>query len=313
MTTSIGHSRPGLLAIGVTAGLALELMLGSFLANIMRPKKTPVPLLIGLINIWGAIYMTFAFLAMFASDSSCKLFCFMTNLSSQLFLLTSDSFLLYVSYLLSNRGPRVFAIAIILILHRASWAIADLHYSTGHFDDYLQVCLYVQHPLTGTGYSVADIVCDIFSTVLIIYVAFTKLSMSSNMSLHLLRRNGCRSLALLATNSYCVYAFWNWDSDFFGFFVIYNLQAYIFARCVNYDLLFDEDVSTRMNSPQRSFREFYQNKANAPAGIGMGAEERLMQELERQFREDTADFEKPSSRGLAMAPPRTLRRIVTKT
>ncbi|KAJ3234940.1 hypothetical protein HDU81_001025 [Chytriomyces hyalinus] len=137
----------------------------------------------------------------------------------------------------------------------------------------------------------------------------------------------CRSLALLATNSYCMYAYWNWDPDYFGFFVIYNLQAYIFARCVNYDLLFDEDVSTRINSPHRSFRPFYPNGSkpvamNTGGGVGgLGGEERLMQELERQFREDTAEFEKSPSAATARGggggsggseAPRTLWKIVSK-
>ncbi|KAJ3263825.1 hypothetical protein HDU77_009849 [Chytriomyces hyalinus] len=196
-----GFEQTELFIIGAFVGAPLELCLGALLLKWTRPKKPGqskwqlAPILLDLVNIFGAAYQISNLIALFLDRTTCVPFYIFNNIASQLFFICSDMFFLYITYLMSDFSSWVLNFSIALTVNRIGWGLADVVYSGGLYVLEDAACIYVQNITTGTAYPLSDMLVDLFST---------------------------------------------------------GVMIYVIARCVNYDILFDEQLGKRLNQKSKA-------------------------------------------------------------
>ncbi|KAJ3396808.1 hypothetical protein HDU80_009829 [Chytriomyces hyalinus] len=252
-----GFEQTELFIIGAFVGAPLELCLGALLLKWTRPKKPGqskwqlAPILLDLINIFGAAYQISNLIALFLDRTTCVPFYIFNNIASQLFFICSDMFFLYITYLMSDFSSWVLSFSIALTVNRIGWGLADVAYSGGFYVLEDAACIYIQNITTGTAYPLSDMLVDLFSTGVMVHVVIHKLRVQSQFSFNLICRNGIRSATIAVISSFCMWAIGVWKSQFY-LTLMYNAQVYVIARCVNYDILFDEQLGKRLNQKSKA-------------------------------------------------------------
>ncbi|KAJ3262136.1 hypothetical protein HDU77_000494 [Chytriomyces hyalinus] len=252
-----GFEHAELFIIGIFVGAPLEVCLGALLLRWTRPKKAHqskrqiAPILLDLVNVFGVAYQVSNLIVLFLDETTCVPFYIFNNMMSQLFFIFSDMFFLFITYLMSDFSSWVLSFAILLTFNRVGWGIADVAYSGGLFILEDSSCIYSQNIITGTAYPLSDMAADLFSTAVMVHVVIHKLRVHSNVSINLVTRNGIRSATITAISTFAMWAISVWEDQFY-LTLMYNAQIYVIARCVNYDTLFDEQLSKRLNQKSKA-------------------------------------------------------------
>ncbi|KAJ3233463.1 hypothetical protein HDU81_002263 [Chytriomyces hyalinus] len=252
-----GFEHAQLFIIGIFIGAPLEVCLGALLLRWTRPKKPGqlkrqmAPVLLDLVNIFGAAYQVSNLIVLFLDETTCVPFYIFNNLMSQLFFIFSDVFFLYITYLMSDFSSWVLGFSILLTFNRVGWGMADVAYSGGLFLLEDSSCIYNQNKVTGTAYPLSDMAADLFATAVMVHVVIHKLRVHSNVSFNLITRNVIRSATITAISTFSMWAISERDDQFY-LTLMYNAQIYVIARCVNYDVLFDEQLSKRLNQKSKA-------------------------------------------------------------
>ncbi|KAJ3067622.1 hypothetical protein HDU98_009164, partial [Podochytrium sp. JEL0797] len=79
---------------------------------------------------------------------------------------------LYKSYIISDKNVWVMRLAILIALNRFVWGVLDCWQTYYVWDQ--GSCYYMQNPTTGIGYSVGDILSDVFATLTAIVITFKR-------------------------------------------------------------------------------------------------------------------------------------------
>ncbi|TPX55330.1 hypothetical protein CcCBS67573_g09485 [Chytriomyces confervae] len=159
-------------------------------------------------------------------------------LVAQIFYVLFDVFMLMKTYAVSAFSPNVLIGCIAVGLYRVSWAVVDIAKSHGYWDPEERRCAYYQYPVSGIGYNSADIIVDVFSTIVALAYNWKHLKTSiSQIRKVLIQENLLRSLIILALNSFEIYAALSWTNAF-DCTMAYQSQNYIYARCVNAETVF---------------------------------------------------------------------------
>ncbi|KAJ3231539.1 hypothetical protein HDU81_003686 [Chytriomyces hyalinus] len=206
---------------------------------------TFVPALMLLNNLFNAMYNLTSIFPLY-NEHTCVPMGFVCNLSSHIYFLSFDVFVLFIAHAMSNKNIWVKWASAALLLHRAGWACYDLAVSGAVWDPDGQECYYNQVP-ESSYFSIGDILCDCFATGVILVVVFTRLSLESNMSRALIKRNFVRSITILGANLFAIYAANNWGDSVFWLSFSVAFQSYLLARSMNFDLLFEEALDVRLN------------------------------------------------------------------
>ncbi|KAJ3220539.1 hypothetical protein HDU81_011372 [Chytriomyces hyalinus] len=252
-----GFQETELFIIGAFVGAPLEVCLGALLLKWTRPKKPrqskwqAAPILLDLVNFFGAAYQISNLIVLFLDGTACVPFYIFNNITSHLFFICSDIFFLYITYLMSDFSSWVLGFSIMLTFNRIGWGLADVVYSGGLYvlDD--GACIYSQNVTTGTAYPLSDMFVDLFSTAVMVHIVINKLRVQSQFSFNLICRNGIRSATITVISIFAMYAITVWESQFY-LTLMYNAQVYVVARCVNYDILFDEQLGIRLNQKSKA-------------------------------------------------------------
>ncbi|ORY41739.1 hypothetical protein BCR33DRAFT_718860, partial [Rhizoclosmatium globosum] len=77
---------------------------------------------------------------------------------------TFNVFILYKSYIVTDKSQVYLVVAILAFLYRIAWTIADLVWTGGSWDPVANVCNYNYSELAGFHYTIADIICDVVAT-----------------------------------------------------------------------------------------------------------------------------------------------------
>ncbi|KAI9326310.1 hypothetical protein BDR26DRAFT_877511 [Obelidium mucronatum] len=227
---------------GITAEVAIsglastlpQLLYGKTVSN--KHSLNYTALIMTNFNVACLIYMFNIFYDLYLSRDTCTLGHHLGNASSHYFYLSFDFFILFKSLAVSNMDRWVFRGAIFVFMNRLVWTVLDLIHSGGHWDPVIQQCSYFQHPLSGLGYNISDMIVDLFCTVL--SIAFTWRLLNSKVTRIaeiILQENVIRSAIVLTVNSFELYASMT-ITDPFMTLVSYLIQNYIYTRCLNAEL-----------------------------------------------------------------------------
>ncbi|KAJ3076542.1 hypothetical protein HDU98_002533 [Podochytrium sp. JEL0797] len=96
---------------------------------------------------------------------SCVALAFVNTFTCHSFFMSFDLLILFKCYYISNKHIWVLRFGLLIFAHRFIWAVFDLCWSYGLWDDTAQVCYYIQNGITGLGYNIADILSDSMATL----------------------------------------------------------------------------------------------------------------------------------------------------
>ncbi|TPX39628.1 hypothetical protein CcCBS67573_g10661 [Chytriomyces confervae] len=243
-----GLSIPQYAFLSIIVGLVIEISFTGIITITLRLFKKggsknfwKVASLMLFFNVWCIVYMVFFTLSFFAVKENCIVINTMSNISSQLFYVTYDLFMLYKTYAVSRSNRVVLYCIFVIVAHRAVWTGWDIAKSTGVYDPETDVCAYYQYPLSGFGYNAADLICDAFCTVVAIgfncQFLFTSFGKLGEM---IVKDNVLRSVLILSVNSYLLYVNLN-VSDLMTILVAYMLQNYMYTRALNAEMFWAEE------------------------------------------------------------------------
>ncbi|KAJ3231146.1 hypothetical protein HDU81_003960 [Chytriomyces hyalinus] len=250
-----------------------------------------VPLLL-LINNGANIIYNLTSLFIFYDQVTCAPLARVCNIASHLFFLSTEIYILFSAYAISNRHVWVRIISITIVLHRLGWALYDIYESYGFYDEEIPYCEYIQNPVSAY-YSIGDIVADCFATLVIVIVAVVRLGGTSNVSLGLIQRNLLRSLTVVGTSTFAVYAGVNWVNQFWTGWS-YAFQAYVLARAVNFDLMYDESLSQRLE--KKSVLQAVLMVGKMPSHMSLnGTISRSKRDKKTTFRNRSEGIERPGT------------------
>ncbi|KAJ3251338.1 hypothetical protein HDU77_005961 [Chytriomyces hyalinus] len=189
-------------------------------------------------NIATVIYASITVWSNLLGEDNCVVGQFLAVFFAQIFYVLFDVFMLMKTYAVSAFSPNVLIGCIAVGLYRVSWAIVDIAKSHGYWDPEERRCAYYQYPVSGIGYNSADIIVDVFSTIVALAYNWKHLKTSiSQIRKVLIQENLLRSLIILALNSFEIYAALSWTNAF-DCTMAYQAQNYIYARCVNAETVF---------------------------------------------------------------------------
>ncbi|KAJ3297454.1 hypothetical protein HDU79_003535 [Rhizoclosmatium sp. JEL0117] len=107
--------------------------------------------------------------------------------------------------------------------------------TSGFIDNLTSHLLYVSF---GSGYNIADIICDAFATVTVLTVALMRFSLSSKYIQTMMVRTILRSTLVIAASCFVLYVNAN-VTDLMWYYVAWNTQIYVLVRMANLDVLLD--------------------------------------------------------------------------
>ncbi|ORY41742.1 hypothetical protein BCR33DRAFT_739723 [Rhizoclosmatium globosum] len=131
-------------------------------------KKTESPfltLLIVMFNLGAMISLVVSVLTWIPlSETTCVPVDFLSNIAWHFYFIVFDVFILYKSYIVTDKNAIYLWIASLSFLYRISWTIPDLMWTGGTWDPATETCIYNYNALTGFHYTIADILCDVVAT-----------------------------------------------------------------------------------------------------------------------------------------------------
>ncbi|KAI9335124.1 hypothetical protein BDR26DRAFT_866209 [Obelidium mucronatum] len=156
-------SQPQLVLFGIVFGLTFQVaMLGLFSSLSRWVQSTShhfwkVGTIMVLFNTVAIIFTALFYFNLFTNEEVCGITSFCINLFSHFFFLLFNCFMLYKCYVTSSFRRIVLAGIIVLLIHRIGWAVIDLVKSGGSWNPESKACDYIQNPMTGLGYNLADV------------------------------------------------------------------------------------------------------------------------------------------------------------
>ncbi|ORY40777.1 hypothetical protein BCR33DRAFT_767924, partial [Rhizoclosmatium globosum] len=238
-------------------GFAVENSISGIISNMVRisvePDRTKkYPLIFNIITLFNFIAVVYNVLFLchyFLKESNCVWVDFMTNIFSHSYYLVFDSFILYKTWTITQYRPIYIPIFTLALLHRFTWALYDLSTSTALWTPQSH-CEFIQNPISGTGASAADILCDTLATLTCLYTCRTALkdcfSLGPNMDafrrlLHVLvNENVVRSAVVLVAHCLIVWCTNTGVGD--GSFVLlfYAVLSLVYVWVINLEFLWVE-------------------------------------------------------------------------
>ncbi|KAI9335757.1 hypothetical protein BDR26DRAFT_865718 [Obelidium mucronatum] len=184
-----------------------------------------------LMTLFNILCISFSLVSEFSGFSrgsqACRRAMLTTNILSHAFYAIFNAFLILKCFIISGNSKIVSGVIPALLLHRSVWSIMDIIYSQGFWDSEAQICGFIQHPITGLGCSLADIVCDLFCSVLLN-------SDITRIGEVILQENVFRSLVVTSVNAYALYIFYFADvTSPFIYYFVYLTQNFTYVKCVN--------------------------------------------------------------------------------
>ncbi|KAJ3223937.1 hypothetical protein HDU81_008830 [Chytriomyces hyalinus] len=242
-----GLSIPQYALLSIIVGLVIEVSFTGVLSITLRMLRKEsknfwkMAWLMLFCNAWCIVYMVFSTLSFFAGKDNCIVINAMSNVSAHLFYVSCDGFLLYKTYAVSNRNRIVLAVGVLILAHRVMWSVWDIAKSGGVYDAETDTCYYYQYPFVGFAYNVADLIIDVFCTIVSIGANWNYLFTSfGKLAEVLAKENILRSVLVLSINSYVMYVNLHVE-DLMTVMVSSMLQNYIYTRAVNAELFWVEE------------------------------------------------------------------------
>ncbi|KAI8611477.1 hypothetical protein BC830DRAFT_653789 [Chytriomyces sp. MP71] len=173
--------------------------------------------------------------------------CFPVNMAQGLtfhsFMIIFDAYILYKSNLILGKSRVFNFVACVCLLYRMSWVVADifLTFIPVSWDPIEEACQFLQDPLTGLNYTVADILVDVVSTIATVIAFWRQGGFTMDiygLSFQLVKEAALRSVLCLGMDVfYCLVVF-QWSGAAQN--VACGLQNLIYLKVINLELWWKE-------------------------------------------------------------------------
>ncbi|KAJ3076741.1 hypothetical protein HDU98_000621 [Podochytrium sp. JEL0797] len=162
-------------------------------------------------------------------------------------MLAFSAFLLYRTWLVTSKNGSFFALAVLTLLNRAGWALADLIISKTYWDDRFMICTGSSKSFIMAGYLFSDLSTDLLCTVTTIVASKPHLSTDlKKLFLLVLSENILRSVFVLAIQCAAVWGNLT-NQDYSWTNIIAATQMYIYAQAINSEFWWVEMRSAAVN------------------------------------------------------------------
>ncbi|KAJ3225176.1 hypothetical protein HDU81_008081 [Chytriomyces hyalinus] len=195
--------------------------------------------LIAACNLFLMVQISFNVVGYFTSSVSfCAVVGIVSTTAFHGAMTTFDAYLLHKTWVMSTNRHWTGGIAILLLLSRACWAVADLVLSSAYIDDSNTCMGWNQNQLTAVGFTTVEVVCDVICTAFAVIVGLS-LWQSENakpLGAILVSENVVRSFVILVIQTvflllYCnVISLGNGEGNFW---VLNAAQVYIYSLALN--------------------------------------------------------------------------------
>ncbi|KAI9352761.1 hypothetical protein BDR26DRAFT_849824 [Obelidium mucronatum] len=213
--------------------------------------------LISFINIDLILYTIAVSVSWFpqylTSYEACISVNFLLNILWQLFFISFDVFILWKSFIVTDKNRVYLGFALMALLYRTIWGILDLIWTGGRWDE-AEGCGYFQDPLSTFQYILGDAICDVIATI----GALSMFLKAENRSLpfmslwfQLAKENVVRSVfTLISCITVMVLDVTNADKNIL--WIAFVVQSYVYIRLVNVEVHYKEarnSVSSASKNP----------------------------------------------------------------
>ncbi|KAI9352750.1 hypothetical protein BDR26DRAFT_849810 [Obelidium mucronatum] len=225
------------------------LALTPYMQNCCRPSSqhTQTPTLYYLIyvlNICALLYQIFVTICWFPqflmTEASCLSMNFINCLLWHFFFTSFDAFILWKSWIVTDKSRIFFWIAVVCILYRIIWGIIDLVWSGGRWDSDIG-CYYEQNNVSAVYYTIGEATCDIVATIGALYMFCkpeNRLVTFQSMWFQLAKENVLRSLASLIICGIVIYLETSSSVNYQILYIAYTAQVYIYTRLANTEIVY---------------------------------------------------------------------------
>ncbi|KAI9335754.1 hypothetical protein BDR26DRAFT_524427 [Obelidium mucronatum] len=253
----IGGAMPleQLIILGIISGLSLEISFSGIISvtqRLLTPTAESFRLcgtIMILFNIFCIVYQSLFNWGYFLNQHNCEVGNLWANIASHLFYFTFGCFLLFKAYSVSHDAKWVKLCSLLIIINRIVWGVLDIWKSYGAWDASLDQCIYYQNRITGVGYFLADLISDIFCTLVSIACSYKFLNSDiTKIGEVIISENVIRSIIVLATTSYEIYATWTFTDPFLCW-LAYILQTWVFTRVLNCEFFWIQERQLSIYSP----------------------------------------------------------------
>ncbi|KAI8620501.1 hypothetical protein BC830DRAFT_522768 [Chytriomyces sp. MP71] len=196
------------------SAMAFELSFKSLILSIKKSRKVGrgavAPLIMTSVNLFGCLYGPVYLLSNFI-DTNCQGWALSFKVVMHIFfiLFGNDLFLVFKSWVVSQKRPAIAVVGGLLLIHRIGWAVWDNMKSYAFMDPSSKLCFYNQDQLSSFGFLLADLLVDFFCTLVTGYVAIRDVDRTSTrmQSLYriLIAENVLRTAFLVTVNTVTVY------------------------------------------------------------------------------------------------------------
>ncbi|KAI9349787.1 hypothetical protein BDR26DRAFT_852802 [Obelidium mucronatum] len=233
-----GFNLQQLTIVLIITGVIIEVSLTGLISTLSRWYNSASPnfwksaILMILFNIgnmaYAVIYTRFTFFV--NVSASCMVAGYALNAISHFVVVIFDCFLLFKMFhtvRLKKHKKMLYWVIGSILANRATWTVVDLFVSFPIWDSDNNVCYYIQNQITGIGYNLSDILCDVIVTLVSVVANwhFVGVDMSPLVRV-LLIENMIRSVVVFTMNI-VVMALVNNVQDEFSVAVVFLVQGYI--------------------------------------------------------------------------------------
>ncbi|KAI8611754.1 hypothetical protein BC830DRAFT_1171616 [Chytriomyces sp. MP71] len=251
--------------IGLVIGLcwhSIILIIQKLQHSKKKSRSYFIPALMIFNNVFNSMYTFLSFYVIYVEEN-CQFLSYLANVSNHAALTSFTVFILYFAYIVSNKDIWVKRICNILVVHRVGWAIYDLCVTKFVWDPDTGICNYMQDPHS-VFFNFVDLTNDCFTTLVNLRVAITRLSLESNITQTLMERNLVRSIVVVTVSAFALWV-GNVSQSQYWLSVVPLWKAYVLARCINFDLLFEEDLEKRLQ--KKSFMKMVRESLPGQTGV----------------------------------------------
>ncbi|KAJ3230011.1 hypothetical protein HDU78_008684 [Chytriomyces hyalinus] len=195
--------------------------------------------LIAACNAFLMIQISFNVVGYFTSSVSfCNVVGMVSTTAFHCAMTTFDAYLLHKTWVMSSNRKLTGGIAILILVSRACWAVADLALSRSYIDDSNTCMGWSQNQLTAIGFTAVEVVCDVICTAFALSVGVSLWQSESAKPLGaiLVSENVVRSFVILVIQTVFLFLYCNVISLGTGegnFWVLNAAQVYIYSLALN--------------------------------------------------------------------------------
>ncbi|KAI9352749.1 hypothetical protein BDR26DRAFT_849808 [Obelidium mucronatum] len=223
--------------------------------RIKRGKDTspPPPAIFHLVfslNAFLLVYDLTGFVLVFVQiESVCGGLYKLNNLIWHLFFIGFGAFMLWKSWIVTEKNRVFLTFATLALTYRAVWGIIDLLWSGGYivFDSDLHKsnCEFDQNKISAFHCTIGDVASDVIATIGSLYMFFKPENQTlafQSLWFQLAKENVIRSVVTLIV---CVILIYLEQSDVHPgvFYVAFTIQEYVYIRLVNMEINYKETRS----------------------------------------------------------------------